>query len=98
MDSHDVNFPESLCKEVMNSEHNLYKTYPCIYKPEMLVFIDETGSNSRDARRKFGYSLRGKPVKAVGLYGRGKHLSAISAISGQCIFPPTKMQNNSYLR
>ena len=47
----------------------------------MLVFIDETGSNSRDARRKFDYSLRGKPVKAVGLYGRGKHLSAISAIS-----------------
>ena len=52
-----------------------------IYNPEMLVFIDETGSNSRDARRKFGYSLRGKPAKAVSLYGRGKHLSAISAIS-----------------
>ena len=31
--------------------------------------------------RKFGYSLRGKPAKAVSLYGRGKHLSAISAIS-----------------
>ena len=47
----------------------------------MLVFIDETGSNSRDARRKFGYSLRGKPAKAVSLYGKGNHLSAISAIS-----------------
>ena len=52
-----------------------------IYKPEILVFIDETGSNSRDARRKFGYSLRGQPAKAVSLYGKGNHLSAISAIS-----------------
>ena len=52
----------------------------------MLVFIDETGSNSRDARRKFGYSLRGKPAKAVSLYGKGNHLSAISAISGLSVY------------
>ena len=34
-----------------------------IYKPEMLVFIDETGADHRNCIRKFGYSLRGIPVK-----------------------------------
>ena len=28
-----------------------------IYKPPMLVFIDETGTDRRDAMRRFGYSL-----------------------------------------
>ena len=36
-----------------------------IYKPEMLVFIDETGSDRRDVMRRFGYSLRGKPVRVL---------------------------------
>ena len=30
--------------------------------PEFFVFIDETGSDSRDRQRKFGYSLRGRPA------------------------------------
>ena len=28
------------------------------YDPSMLIFVDETGSNRKDAMRKFGYSLR----------------------------------------
>ena len=32
----------------------------CImYTPEMLLFVDETGSDRRSAMRQFGYSLRG---------------------------------------
>ena len=31
------------------------------YGPNMLVFVDETGSTRKDAIRKFGYSLRGMP-------------------------------------
>ena len=51
MDSHDVNFPESLCKEVMNSEHNLYKTYPytsqrCLYLLMKLALIAEMPGES----------------------------------------------------
>jgi hypothetical protein len=30
-----------------------------IFRAEILVFIDETGSDRRDTMRKFGYSLRG---------------------------------------
>ena len=31
----------------------------CLYEPYMLVFVDETGSDCRDALRKYGYGLRG---------------------------------------
>jgi hypothetical protein len=31
-----------------------------LYDPNLLVFVDETGSNRKDAMRKFGYSLRGQ--------------------------------------
>ncbi len=54
-----------------------------VFSPEMLVFIDETGSDRRDSLRKFGYSLRGKPPKALQLYRRGKHITAMSAMSVQ---------------
>ena len=39
-----------------------------LYDPEMLVFLDETGSDKNTAMRKFGYR-------------RGKRVSAIAAIS-----------------
>lgn len=34
-----------------------------LYKPDMLIFLDETGTDRRDALRKYSYSLRGKPAK-----------------------------------
>ena len=34
-----------------------------VYQPEMLVFIDETGADNRNLLRKYGYSMRGKPLK-----------------------------------
>ena len=46
----------------------------------MLVFVDESGSDNRDVLRKYGYSLRGQPAKAVSLFPKGKHLSAIAAM------------------
>jgi hypothetical protein len=33
-----------------------------IYEPEMLIFLDETGSDRRNSIRKHGYSFRGKPI------------------------------------
>lgn len=35
-----------------------------IYKPDMLVFVDESGADRKDAMRRFGYSLRGRPCIA----------------------------------
>ena len=34
-----------------------------VYTPDMLVFIDETGTDRRNTVRNYGYSLRGKPLK-----------------------------------
>ena len=51
------------------------------YEPDMLVFIDETGTDRRDSMRKFGYSLRGKRTKSQKLLVRGTRVSAIGAMS-----------------
>ena len=52
-----------------------------LYAQDTLIFIDETGTNHTDTVRKFGYSLRGKPVRAQKLVVHGEHVSAIAAIS-----------------
>ena len=52
-----------------------------VYSPEMLVFIDETGMDRRNGLRKYGYSLRGKPLRNHTLLVRGERVSAIACIS-----------------
>ena len=52
-----------------------------MYKPEMLIFLDETGSDKRNSLRKYGYSLRGKPAVSQKLLVRGKRVSAIAFMS-----------------
>ena len=47
----------------------------------MMVFVDETGSDQRDAARKFGYSLRGYPAKSFKHLDRGHRVSAIAAMN-----------------
>ena len=58
-----------------------------VYPPKMLVFLDETGSDRRDAMHKFGYTLRGKPAKAHRPLFRGNHVTAIAAMSLKGMFP-----------
>ena len=52
-----------------------------LYSKESLIFIDETGTDSKDTVRSYGYSLRGKPLKAQKLLVRGEHVTAIAAMS-----------------
>ena len=52
-----------------------------MYKPEMLIFLDETGSDKRNSLRKYGYSLRGKPAVSHKLMVHGKRVSAIALMS-----------------
>ena len=54
-----------------------------LYSPDMLIFVDETGSDRRDAMRKFGYSLRGQRCIAKKLLARGQRVSAIAAMSNE---------------
>ena len=43
-----------------------------VYDPEMLVFIDETGTDNRNLVRKYGYSMRGKPLKTHSFFVWGE--------------------------
>ena len=52
-----------------------------IYEPEMLIFLDETGSDRRNSIRKHGYSLKGKPLVSYELLVRGERISAIAFMS-----------------
>ena len=52
-----------------------------VYRPEMLVFIDETGADNRNLERKYGYSMTGKPLKTHSFFVRGERVSAIACIS-----------------
>lgn len=52
-----------------------------VYSSDMLIFIDETGADRRNAIRKYGYSMRGRPMKNQALFTRGQRVSAIACIS-----------------
>ena len=56
-----------------------------LYDSSMLIFIDETGSNRKDAMRKFGYSLIGQRCEAKRLLARGQRVSSIAALSSEGI-------------
>ena len=49
--------------------------------PEMLIFVDETGTDRRNCLRHFGYSLQGQPAISHQLLVQGRRVSAIAAIS-----------------
>ena len=52
-----------------------------VYLPGMLIFIDETGADNRNLVRKYGYSIRGKPLKTHSFFVHGERVSAIACIS-----------------
>lgn len=54
-----------------------------LYNPNMLVFIDETGSNKKDAMREFDYSLGGQRCIAKKVLVRGQRVSARAALSSE---------------
>ena len=51
------------------------------YPRDFIVWVDETGSDRRDALRKFGYALRGQPAVCKRLLTRGQRISAVVAMS-----------------
>lgn len=52
-----------------------------VYDPAMLVWIDESGCDNRNARRKQAYSIRGITPKDHRLLSRGTRYSAIPIMS-----------------
>ena len=51
-----------------------------IFEPEILVFVDETGTDKRAALRKYGYSLRGRPAISERPLVKGERYSAIAGL------------------
>ena len=51
-----------------------------IYEPEMLIFVDETGSDKHTALRKYGYTLKGRQAVSEKLLVKGKWYSAIAGL------------------
>ena len=51
------------------------------YHPDMLIWIDETGSDRRKSVRRYGYSLRGKPSRHTQLTVGGRRVSAIPVMT-----------------
>ena len=52
-----------------------------LYRTDMFVFLDESGTDRRDSLRKFGYSMRGKRTRSHKLLVRGKRISVVAAMS-----------------
>ena len=52
-----------------------------MYNPEMLIFLDETGSDKRNCLRKYGYSLRDRPAVSQKLLVCGRRVSVIAFMS-----------------
>ena len=52
-----------------------------MYKPEMLIFLDKTGSDRRNCIRREGYSIRGRPLVSRKFLSRGTRINSIAFIS-----------------
>lgn len=57
-----------------SAEMNLFNT-------SMLIWIDEMGSDQRNALRKYGYGIRGQPPQDYSLKFRGKRYSSIGIMT-----------------
>ena len=58
-----------------------YMAEVSVFHPDMLIWIDETGSDRRNSIRKYGYSLRGMPAQVFQLRVGGKRISAIPVLT-----------------
>ncbi len=52
-----------------------------MYDSSLFIFLDETGSDCKDALRRYGYSMRGYPARIAKLLIKGKRYSAIGIMS-----------------
>ena len=82
---HDSNFSrQTMTLRATQIDENLRARFVSdisVYSVDMIIFMDETGTDRRDMLRRKGYSLRGQPVVAHKLLIRGEHISVITFMS-----------------
>lgn len=62
-----------------------YMAQSTLFRRDMFVWVDETGSDARDHTRRFGYALRGMTPQSHHLLARGKRVDAIVALSSSVL-------------
>ena len=75
--------------------HGVFLSQCFLLHPAMFVWVDETGTDSRDNIRKFGYSLRGTTPVSRRFLSRGKRINVVAALSLTGGIIATKMMNTS---
>ena len=70
-----------VAKQVDESLRTQFVIDVSLLEPDMFIFVDETGADCRDTLCKYGYSLRGKPIRSQKLIFRGERLSTLAAMS-----------------
>ena len=59
----------------------MFESEASIYSADMFIFLDETGTDQRNALRRYAYSWRGMPAVAHRLLVRGQRLSSIEIMN-----------------
>lgn len=75
---------QKICLVALQRDQRLRQQYyidTCLYEQEMMIFLDETGTDKRDAIRHHGYGLRGARLQKQTMLVRGERVSAIAIMS-----------------
>jgi len=87
---HQLNFSRKKMHIAASQQDDLLRRYFAseinYYSANMFVFLDETGTDRRDAIRRYGYGWKGKPIVSQKLLIRGQHLSTMAFRGGSRIF------------
>jgi len=70
-----------VAKQRSESLRGGFRAQTFLFRREMFVWVDETGTDRKDNIRKFGYSLRATPPECHRILCRGERLNAITALS-----------------
>ena len=71
-----------------------YMAEIAMFSADMLIWIDETGSDRRNSIRRYGYSLRGNPARVCQLRVGGKRISAIPELKMFTLLTSRWMEKN----
>ena len=86
---HDSNFTHQRMQLIAQQRdkqlRDMFTIDVSLYKSHQLIFVDETGTDCRDAIRKYGYGLRGRPPRSYKFLIRGERINAVTAMNQEGI-------------
>ena len=76
---------QTIAKQRSVQYRSIFRAHVLQFTPNHFVWVDETGSDARNHIRKYGYAMRGITPVYHRLLARGRRISAITAISSECL-------------